>query len=215
MWREAVEQCANMMAMDPYPGFEGKFFSMPVPQRRAEAGAEAASAAVGGLLQPRDHQAGGAARHRRADLRLRRSGRGEAVGRRLLPHLQGGVRADRPRGEPQHRHGDRLLAATTTRRRRAAAASTASASSAMRSAITTSSASTSPGRTDIWSQVRGGAARAAAGRRRARHRHAGRAARRICAASRRPASTRSSSSSRAAATSTSTSARRSSCSRAR
>lgn len=29
MWREAVEQCANMMAMDPYPGFEGEFFSMP------------------------------------------------------------------------------------------------------------------------------------------------------------------------------------------
>lgn len=28
-WREAVEQCANMMAMDPYPGFEGKYFSMP------------------------------------------------------------------------------------------------------------------------------------------------------------------------------------------
>lgn len=29
MWREGVEQCANMMAMDPYPGFEGKYFSMP------------------------------------------------------------------------------------------------------------------------------------------------------------------------------------------
>ena len=28
-WREAVEQCANMLAMDPYPGFDGKFFSMP------------------------------------------------------------------------------------------------------------------------------------------------------------------------------------------
>jgi alkanesulfonate monooxygenase SsuD/methylene tetrahydromethanopterin reductase-like flavin-dependent oxidoreductase (luciferase family) len=28
-WREAVEQCANMMAMDPYPGFQGQFFSMP------------------------------------------------------------------------------------------------------------------------------------------------------------------------------------------
>ena len=28
-WREAVEQCANMQAMDPYPGFEGQFFSMP------------------------------------------------------------------------------------------------------------------------------------------------------------------------------------------
>ena len=51
------------------------------------------------------------ARHRRAHLRLRRSGRGQAVGRRLLPDHQGGVRADRPRGERQHRHGDRLLAA--------------------------------------------------------------------------------------------------------
>ena len=29
MWRETVEQVANMMAMDPYPGFQGQFFSMP------------------------------------------------------------------------------------------------------------------------------------------------------------------------------------------
>ena len=29
MWRETVEQVANMMAMDPYPGFAGKYFSMP------------------------------------------------------------------------------------------------------------------------------------------------------------------------------------------
>ena len=28
-WREALEQVANMMAMDPYPGYEGKYFSMP------------------------------------------------------------------------------------------------------------------------------------------------------------------------------------------
>jgi alkanesulfonate monooxygenase SsuD/methylene tetrahydromethanopterin reductase-like flavin-dependent oxidoreductase (luciferase family) len=28
-WTEAVEQIANMLAMDPYPGFEGEFFSMP------------------------------------------------------------------------------------------------------------------------------------------------------------------------------------------
>ena len=28
-WLEAVEQCANMLAMDPYPGFDGQFFSMP------------------------------------------------------------------------------------------------------------------------------------------------------------------------------------------
>src|ERR1700761_2037171 len=29
MWLEAVEQCANMMSMEPYPGFSGEFFSMP------------------------------------------------------------------------------------------------------------------------------------------------------------------------------------------
>src|SRR5205814_7525646 len=30
MWAEAVEQTANMMAMSPYHGFKGKFFSMPL-----------------------------------------------------------------------------------------------------------------------------------------------------------------------------------------
>jgi alkanesulfonate monooxygenase SsuD/methylene tetrahydromethanopterin reductase-like flavin-dependent oxidoreductase (luciferase family) len=30
MWREAVEQTANMMTMRPFPGYEGKHFSMPV-----------------------------------------------------------------------------------------------------------------------------------------------------------------------------------------
>ena len=29
MWRETVEQVCNMMVMDPYPGFQGRFFSMP------------------------------------------------------------------------------------------------------------------------------------------------------------------------------------------
>ena len=29
MWREATEQAANMLAMDPYPGFDGQYFSMP------------------------------------------------------------------------------------------------------------------------------------------------------------------------------------------
>jgi alkanesulfonate monooxygenase SsuD/methylene tetrahydromethanopterin reductase-like flavin-dependent oxidoreductase (luciferase family) len=28
-WREALEQIANMMVMDPYPGFEGRYFRMP------------------------------------------------------------------------------------------------------------------------------------------------------------------------------------------
>lgn len=29
MWREATEQCANMLTMTPYPGFQGEYFSMP------------------------------------------------------------------------------------------------------------------------------------------------------------------------------------------
>ena len=29
MWREATEQCLDMLTMTPYPGFEGRFFSMP------------------------------------------------------------------------------------------------------------------------------------------------------------------------------------------
>ncbi|HXE16129.1 MAG TPA: LLM class flavin-dependent oxidoreductase [Stellaceae bacterium] len=28
-WQEALEQCLNMMVMNPYPGFAGKYFSMP------------------------------------------------------------------------------------------------------------------------------------------------------------------------------------------
>jgi alkanesulfonate monooxygenase SsuD/methylene tetrahydromethanopterin reductase-like flavin-dependent oxidoreductase (luciferase family) len=28
-WREALEQIANMLVMDPYPGYDGKYFSMP------------------------------------------------------------------------------------------------------------------------------------------------------------------------------------------
>lgn len=28
-WLEAVEQCTNMMVMDPYPGYKGKHFEMP------------------------------------------------------------------------------------------------------------------------------------------------------------------------------------------
>ena len=30
MWRETVEQVADMMVMNPYPGFRGEYFSMPV-----------------------------------------------------------------------------------------------------------------------------------------------------------------------------------------
>jgi alkanesulfonate monooxygenase SsuD/methylene tetrahydromethanopterin reductase-like flavin-dependent oxidoreductase (luciferase family) len=30
MWLESIEQIANMLAMTPYPGFQGKYFSMPM-----------------------------------------------------------------------------------------------------------------------------------------------------------------------------------------
>jgi len=30
MWEEAVRETAKMLAMEPYPGYEGKYFSMPV-----------------------------------------------------------------------------------------------------------------------------------------------------------------------------------------
>ena len=29
-WEESVRECARMMCMEPYPGYEGKYFSMPV-----------------------------------------------------------------------------------------------------------------------------------------------------------------------------------------
>src|SRR6478752_6239912 len=29
IWREATEQAANMLAMTPYPGFQGRYFEMP------------------------------------------------------------------------------------------------------------------------------------------------------------------------------------------
>ena len=121
MWAEAVEQTANMMAMSPYPGFKGKFFAMPVRNVVPEALAEAASADLGGVQPPRDHPCRGAGRHRRAHLRLRRSGRGRQVGARILRHHQErGVRADRPHGERQRRHGDRLLLPRGSRRGAAA-----------------------------------------------------------------------------------------------
>ena len=53
------------------------------------------------------------------------------------------VRADRPRGQRQHRHGDRLLGARGRRRGARAAAPRASGSSAIRSATSTSTATTS------------------------------------------------------------------------
>ena len=71
-----------MLAMRPYPGFQGTVFRDAVPQPRAEVGAEAAPADVGGLLAARDDPPRRPRRPRRADLRLPRTGAGGELGRR-------------------------------------------------------------------------------------------------------------------------------------
>ena len=58
---EAAEQIANMMVMDALSGLRGPVVQDAVPQRPPEARAEAASADVDGLHQPRHHQDRGAA----------------------------------------------------------------------------------------------------------------------------------------------------------
>ena len=109
MWREATEQVANLLAMDPYPGYQGKYFSMPcrnlVPKpvqkphppmwlacSNRETIHVAAQLGLGALT-----------------FAFVDPSRGAALGRRLLPHLRARVRADRLGAESQHRHGDRLL----------------------------------------------------------------------------------------------------------
>ena len=145
MWREATEQVREPARDGSVPRLPGQVLLDAVPQSRPQAGAEAASADVAGVLEPRDHPHRRQARPRRAHLRLRRSDRGAALGGRLLQDVRARVRADRLDAEPEHRHGDRLLLSSRTRRRRAAAASTASASSASRWRTTTCSATTSRG----------------------------------------------------------------------
>ena len=61
MWREARRAVRQHDGDGPLSRLQGRVLRDAVPQRGAEAGAEAAPAAVGRLLQPRDHQAGGAA----------------------------------------------------------------------------------------------------------------------------------------------------------
>ena len=215
MWREAVEQVANMMAMDPYPGFEGKYFSMParnvVPKpvqkphpplwvacSNRETIHLAAQLGIGALtfafIDPAEAQ---------------------AVGGRLLRDLQAGVRADRPRGEPEHRHGHRLL--VPPRRRRGAAPRhrrlpllpvrarpPLRLRQAHARAAPTSGSSSRRCATQLGTDVLGGGA-GCIGTPDELREHPARS-------SRTPAWTRPSSSSRAARTGTSTSASRSSCS---
>ena len=73
---EAAEQIANMMVMDALSGLRGPLLQDALPQRHPQARAEAASADVDGLHQPRHHQDRREPRPRRARLLLPRPGGG-------------------------------------------------------------------------------------------------------------------------------------------
>ena len=144
MWFEATEQSANMLTMEPYPGFEGQYLLHAVPQRAAEALPEAASAALGRLLAHGDDPRRRQGRHRRAHLRLRQSRMWRGSGSRNIT-LSSGPRSACPsatRSTPTSPCAP-ASRSTMTRRRPSGAGRTASAISAIRSATTMSSASTS------------------------------------------------------------------------
>ncbi len=88
MCLEAAEQVANMMVLEPYPGFEGQYLFDAMPQRAAEAGAEAASADVDRVHQQRHHQGRGEEWARRAGLLVHRSRGGTSLVKNLLRHHQ-------------------------------------------------------------------------------------------------------------------------------
>src|SRR6266700_3549239 len=138
MWQEATREAANMMVMDPYPGYQGKYFSMPcrnvVPKpvqkphppiwvaasRRATASARSPSRSS---IPPKPSNGWANITTSSSPRRVSRSATASTPTSRWSA------------GSPVMR----------TPRRRAAAGSTGSASSATRSATIISSASTCPG----------------------------------------------------------------------
>ena len=53
-WEEATRECVRMLAMTPYPGFEGQYFEHAGAQHHPQAAAEAAPAAMGRRRPPRN-----------------------------------------------------------------------------------------------------------------------------------------------------------------
>ena len=78
----------------------GQVRAHAAPQRGAQAGAEAASPAVGGVQPAGHHPARRRKRHRRPQFRLRRARGRQAVGRRLRDHPPRPVRPGGPVGQP-------------------------------------------------------------------------------------------------------------------
>ena len=84
----------------------GKYFDIPLAQCRAEAGAEAASAVVDGVLAIADHRTRRPERFWRARLPVRQRGRRACLGARLLQRdHQAAEEARRLRDQPEHGAG--------------------------------------------------------------------------------------------------------------
>ena len=213
MWLEATAEAANMLVMDPYPGYQGKYFSMPC-RNLVPKSVQKPHPPLWVACSKRDtiHQA---ARNGIGALTFAFVDQSEAV-KWVAEYYDiiksDAVRADRPHGQRQHRHGGRLLlprrrggGATPRPRRLPLLRLRAGPPLHLRRAHARAH--------QHLGQLREGARHPArlAGRR--RHRHARADRRQHGAASRRPASTRWCSCSRAARTSTPTSAPRWSCSR--
>ena len=79
-WREGLEVAIRCMTEAPFTGHDGQVRVDAAPQRRAQAGAEAAPAAVGGVLAPRHDPARRRAGHRRAHVRVHRPRGGRSTG---------------------------------------------------------------------------------------------------------------------------------------
>ena len=84
MWEEGLRVAVRCMTETPFTGHSGEYVTMPPRNVVPEAAPEAAPAAVGRVQPPRHDPPRRAERHRRARVRVRRSRRGEALGRRLL-----------------------------------------------------------------------------------------------------------------------------------
>ena len=139
MWEEGLRVAVRCMSETPFTGHSGDFVTMPPRNVVPEADAAAASAAVGRVQPPRNDPPRRAARHRRARVRVRRSRRGAALGRRLLLDARERRRAHRRRGQRQHRVRHHLHVRPRRGDGARDAASRAPTSSATRSRTTTCS----------------------------------------------------------------------------
>ena len=92
-WLEGLEVAIRCMVEEPFTGVDGEYVQDAAPQRRAQADAEAAPAAVGRLLPARHDPPRGREGDGRADLRLHRPRGGPQLGRRVRAHAGRVVRA--------------------------------------------------------------------------------------------------------------------------